>query len=253
MRERGKRWLLIWAVICLITVVVGSIVPVEEMRSQGLEGANQANLRSKTEELTQGKILEFALDKVPGRASQIGFFFTGNGYTFEDGVLVVEAFAGEQIIGSLELVLSKMEGDQFLFVPLSEDGIEGLKVRISCNAKEKGPSVWFNETTLTPGEGFLDGERLSKSLVYNLTYTVNVHHFLKPLLIGLLLFLFGVGVYGAGGFKRRIKHAKKERLPWFLLPTRREFLGLVGVVLLVAFVFFYLYDAQIRIAQNTTP
>ena len=131
MRERGKRWLLIWAVICLITVVVGSIVPVEEMRSQGLEGANQANLRSKTEELTQGKILEFALDKVPGRASQIGFFFTGNGYTFEDGVLVVEAFAGEQIIGSLELVLSKMEGDQFLFVPLSEDGIEGLKVRIS--------------------------------------------------------------------------------------------------------------------------
>lgn len=252
MRERGKRWLLIWAVICLITVVVGSIVPVEEMRSQGLEGANQANLRSKTEELTQGKILEFALDKVPGRASQIGFFFTGNGYTFEDGVLVVEAFAGEQIIGSLELVLSKMEGDQFLFVPLSEDGIEGLKVRISCNAKEKGPSVWLNETTLTPGEGFLDGERLSKSLVYNLTYTVNVHHFLKPLLIGLLLFLFGVGVYGAGGFKRRIKNAKKERLPWFLLPTRREFLGLVGVVLLVAFVFFYLYDAQIRIAQNTT-
>lgn len=252
MRERGKRWLLIWAVICLITVVVGSIVPVEEMRSQGLEGANQANIRSKTEELTQGKILEFALDKVPGRASQIGFFFTGNGYTFEDGVLVVEAFAGEQIIGSLELVLSKMEGDQFLFVPLSEDGIEGLKVRISCNAKEKGPSVWLNETTLTPGEGFLDGERLSKSLVYNLTYTVNVHHFLKPLLIGLLLFLFGVGVYGAGGFKRRIKNAKKERLPWFLLPTRREFLGLVGVVLLVAFVFFYLYDAQIRIAQNTT-
>lgn len=252
MRERGKRWLLIWAVICLITVVVGSIVPVEEMRSQGLEGANQANLRSKTEELIQGKILEFALDKVPGRASQIGFFFTGNGYTFEDGVLVVEAFAGEQIIGSLELVLSKMEGDQFLFVPLSEDGIEGLKVRISCNAKEKGPSVWLNETTLTPGEGFLDGERLSKSLVYNLTYTVNVHHFLKPLLIGLLLFLFGVGVYGAGGFKRRIKNAKKERLPWFLLPTRREFLGLVGVVLLVAFVFFYLYDAQIRIAQNTT-
>lgn len=252
MRERGKRWLLIWAVICLITVVVGSIVPVEEMRSQGLEGANQANLRSKTEELTQGKILEFALDKVPGRASQIGFFFTGNGYTFEDGVLVVEAFAGEQIIGSLELVLSKMEGDQFLFVPLSEDGIEGLKVRISCNAKEKGPSVWLNETTLTPGEGFLDGEKLSKSLVYNLTYTVNVHHFLKPLLIGLLLFLFGVGVYGAGGFKRRIKNAKKERLPWFLLPTRREFLGLVGVVLLVAFVFFYLYDAQIRIAQNTT-
>ncbi len=252
MRERGKRWLLIWAVICLITVVVGTIVPVEEMRSQGLEGANQANLRSKTEELTQGKILEFALDKVPGRASQIGFFFTGNGYTFEDEVLVVEAFAGEQIIGSLELVLSKMEGDQFLFVPLSEDGIEGLKVRISCNAKEKGPSVWLNETTLTPGEGFLDGERLSKSLVYNLTYTVNVHHFLKPLLIGLLLFLFGVGVYGAGGFKRRIKNAKKERLPWFLLPTRREFLGLVGVVLLVAFVFFYLYDAQIRIAQNTT-
>lgn len=252
MRDREKRWLLIWAVICLAVVGIGIVLPVEEMRSQGLEGANQANLRSKTEELTEGKLLEFEVDGVPGRASQIGFFFTGNGYTFEDGVLLLEAFAGNKVIGRTKAALSEMEKDQFFFVPLSEEQPEELRVRISCDAKERGPSAWLNETTVTLGDGFLDGERLSKSLVYNLTYTVKVHHFQKPLLIGLLLFLFGVGVYGVGGFEKRSKRAKKTRMPWLVLPTRREFLGLVGVVLLVAFVFFYLYDTQIRIAQNTT-
>lgn len=62
----------------------------------------------------------------------------------------------------------------------------------------------------------MDGGSIEKSLVYNLTYTVMVHRFQKPMLIGLILLLGGIGVYGAGGFvrpvkKEKIKAAKEKR------------------------------------------
>ena len=75
-----------------------------------------------------------------------------------------------------------------------------LTVRISSDAPEAGPSVWLNEVTVNPGTAQMDGESIEKSLVYNLTYTVMVHRFQKPMLIGLILLLGGIGVYGAGGF-----------------------------------------------------
>lgn len=255
MRERGKG-LLVWAVICLAVMGIGMAVPVREMRSMGLEGANQANISSKTEELVKGRELRFVLEEPQQSAEQIGFFFTTNGHTFEDGMITVESFAGEEHLETTWLQLREMEGDQFVFVPTPLERAEGtasnLTVRIWCDRETDGPSVWFNETTVTPGEAYLDGEKLSKSLVYNLMYPVQVHRYQKPFFAALILFLFGVGVFCAGGFVKRDSRAKKERIPWLVFPTKREVAVLAGVVFLVAGLFFYLYDTQIRIAQNTT-
>lgn len=256
MRDRGK-WLMVWAVICLVVMGVGMAVPVRQMRSVGLEGANQANLRSKTEELTEGKVLEFVLGEPKRTAKEIGFFFSVNGHTFEDGMLWMEALEGDVVIGESEIALRQMEEDQFGFVPVvfgdkEEEESLPLTVRIWCDVVGAGPSVWLNETTVTPGEGFLDGEKLSKSLVYNLTYWVSVHQYQKPLLTALILFLAGVGVCGAGGFVKRAPRGKRERIAWIVMPSRREWFSLAGAVVLVAGLFFYLYDTQIRIAQNTT-
>lgn len=255
MRDRGNR-LLVWAVICLIVMGIGMAIPVRQMRSMGLEGANQANLRSKTEELTAGKVLEFVLEEPERTAEQIGFFFTVNGHTFEDGTLWMEALSKDTVVGQVQMALSKMEEDQFCFVPISwgEEDQEPqiLTVRIWCDADKIGPSLWLNETTVTPGDGYWEGEELSKSLVYNLTYQVKVHQYQKPILVALILFLAGVGVCAAGGFEKRGQTGKKERTTWLVMPTKREFVALMGAVILVAGLFFYLYDTQIRIAQNTT-
>ena len=42
--EKKKRYLLYWAVVCLLVFIIGAAIPRSEMRSLGLEGANQANL-----------------------------------------------------------------------------------------------------------------------------------------------------------------------------------------------------------------
>ena len=78
-----------------------------------------------------------------------------------------------------------------------------------------------------------------------------VHRFQKPMLIGLILLLGGIGVYGAGGFVRPVKK-EKIKLPKKKGNRVRQMIGLGCTVLAVALIFFYLYDTKIRIAQNTT-
>jgi len=248
--EKKKKYLAGWISLCLLAVLIGIAVPVMQTRSLGLEGANQANLRSATEELTDGRVLEFELELPSDTASQIGFFFTVNKHTFEEGTLRLMAFDGDTLIGGREYALKELTEDQFLFVEL-DYAPQKLLVCMACDAKAQGPSVWLNETTATPGAAFLDGVAVEKSLVYNLTYTVQVHQVQKPLLVGLILLLMGLGVYAAGGFagRSRTVHVKMPRTPG----NRKKQAGALALaVFLTALLFFYLYDTQIRIAQNTT-
>ena len=254
--EHKKQYLTLWAVICLITVIAGILTPVRKTCSLGLEGANQANLREKTEELTEGKLLEFTLELPENTAEQIGFFFSPNGHVFEKERLRILVLDKETVIGGKEFELQEMESDQFLFTPLRFEAQKQIPsvitVRIFSDAETQGPSVWLNETTITPGSASLDGALLTKSLVYNLTYTIKVHQYQRPILIGMILFLFGIGIYGAGGWTGREASPRRTGVSRAVVPSRRQTAALAGIVLLTAFLFFYLYDTQIRIAQNTT-
>ncbi len=255
--EKKKKYFMIWTGICILVMLAGMLIPAERLCSQGLTGANQANLRSRTEELTTGKTLEFVLEPPADTMQQIGFFFTANGHDFQEGSLRILVLDDQEVlIGGQEYALKGMTDQQFLSVsvPFAElDRIpERMMVRISSDAGKEGPSAWLNETTQTPGSASVDGAPLSKSLVYNLTYTIQVHQYQKPLFAGLILFLFGLGVYGAGGFAAVEKRSGRNRDRGFVMPSRREVLGLAAAVLAVAAVFLYLYDTQIRIAQNTT-
>ena len=248
--EKKKRYLLYWAIVCLLVFVIGAAIPRSEMRSLGLEGANQANLKNETEELTEGKTLTFTVEPPTKTADQIGFFFTVNGHEFEDGTLRIIACDGDTVIGGQDFPLADLNGDQFLFVKL-EEVPEILTVRIACDSRKDGPSIWLNETTVTPGTAVINGKALTQSLVYNLTYTVQVHRFGQPLLVALILLLAGVGIYSCGGFSKKRK--EKVSLPVLHQEiTVKRALGLGISVVLCALLFFYLYDTRIRIAQNTT-
>ena len=254
--ERQKKYLLVWTLCCLLATMAGIAYPVTQARSQGLEGANQANLVSRTEELTAGRVLEFSVEPPTDTAGQIGFFFSSGGHTFADGYVRIMAYDGETLIGGQDYPLEGMEETEFLSVDL-DSSPEILRVYITSDARGAGPSLWFNENTATPGESWLDGARQEKSLVYNLTYTVQIHRIWQPLAIGILLALGGLGVCAAGGFvfqrkeieKKKQKSAGGRRLT---RPDRRQAAGLVCMVLLGALLFYYLYDTRIRIAQNTT-
>lgn len=251
-----KQYLILWAVICLFITLAGILMPVTQSRSLGLEGANQANLRSATEELTEGRLLEFKIKPPSDTVQQIGFFFTVNRHEFKEGNLKILALAEDVLIGGQEFALKDLTGDQFLFIPLTfqepEQIPEQITVRICSDAPDVGPSVWLNETTVTSGTASLDGKALEKSLVYNLIYTVQVHQYQKPIMVGMILLFFGIGVYGAGGFVKGKKKERKSRKLCLAMPKKRQVLALGCIVFLTALLFFYLYDTQIRIAQNTT-
>lgn len=254
---KRERYLFIWACICLAAALAGMLVPVTRLRSQGLEGANQANLKSATEELTAGRVLEFVLEPPADTVEQIGFFFTSNGHAFEKGSLRILVMDEKQVlIGGQEYPLADLTENQFLSVPVSFEELgrtpETITVSISGNAETEGPSAWLNETVKTPGSASMDGVPLSKSLVYNLLYTVQVHQYQTPAAVGLLLLLFGVGVYGAGGFSVRKNKRDRRTGRLCVRPSGKQVLGLGAAVLAVAVVFLYLYDTQVRIAQNTT-
>ncbi len=255
--EKKKKYLLIWAVVCMLVAAAGILIPVEQICSQGLEGANQANLRSKTEELTAEKVLEFVLTPPADTVQQIGFFFTANGHEFEQGSLkILVADDREVLIGGQEFTLNELSDQQFLSVKIPfaelERIPEEIKVRIYSDTVGYGPCAWLNETTQTPGSASLDGILLKKSLVYNLVYTTKIHQYRKPFLTGLILLLCGAGVCSAGGFHGTDKKCGRSRKFSFVMPSRREILGLAAAGAAVAAVFLYLYDTQIRIAQNTT-
>ena len=155
MKNRNK-YLAVWAVICLLVVIIGIALPVTRNCSLGLEGANQANLRRATEELTEGTILEFTVNPPEPTANQIGFFFTVNKHEFEEGILRIAAFDGEELIGGQDFPLEDLDEDRFLFISLDHSP-EELTVRMTCDARRKGPSVWLNETTITPGHASVNG------------------------------------------------------------------------------------------------
>lgn len=254
--ETKTKYLCGWLLLCLLVTLAGILMPVSQTRSLGLEGANQANLRNRTEELTDGRVLEFTLDLPTDTAEQIGFFFSSNGHVYTGETLRILALDGETLIGGQEFLLRDMEEDQFFFIDLPLDEMDDrpgqIQIRIYSDALQEGPSVWLNETTVTPGSAAMDGISLEKSLVYNLIYTVQVHQVQKPLLIGLILLLAGIGVYEAGGFShadKKREYTKKSRL---VRPSFRQVISLGIAVVLLALLFFYLYDTQVRIAQNTT-
>ena len=250
MKNRNK-YLAVWAVICLLVVIIGIALPVTRNCSLGLEGANQANLRRATEELTEGTILEFTVNPPEPTANQIGFFFTVNKHEFEEGILRIAAFDGEELIGGQDFPLEDLDEDRFLFISLAHSP-EELTVRMTCDARRKGPSVWLNETTITPGHASVNGVPLEKSLVYNLTYTEQTHQTGRPVLLGLILFLGGLGVWLTGGLQKEKQQKQAALSIGREMPDRRQLLGLGLALVCGALLFFYLYDTRIRIAQNTT-
>ena len=129
--ENKKKYLAIWLLICLAVVLIGTAIPVREARSLGLSGANQANLKSATEELTEGHELIFQVET----ASQIRFFFTINKHQFTEGELSICAYDGEEQIGKTVSPLTDMEADQFLFVKFSRCP-KTLTVRISSDGQD---------------------------------------------------------------------------------------------------------------------
>lgn len=251
--DKKKRYLLLWVFVCVLITFIGILLPVNQLQSIGLEGANQANLKNKTEELTEGNVLEFHIEPPSDSARQIGFYISSNEYEFTKESLKILAFdKNDSLIAGKDFALSDLEGSQFWFLDFETVPQDFIKIQISSDAMERGPSIWLNETTKTAGDAFFNGTALEKSLVYNFIYVTQVHQVQKPLFLGLIAILFGVGIYAVGGFEKRSREKLVKKTTKWQKPEKKQLFSLAILLLLGALLFYYLYDTKIRIAQNTT-
>lgn len=272
-----KKWAIGYAVLCILYFVVSVAVPHDRLESRGLEGIGKPTLKLKTEEITDGTELRFEYLSEEQALSQLSFYFTADEEILSQGEILIEAYdtQTEELLGSETYDVADLGAEAFWGVTFTEEPVNReITVVITGKDVEKGPYVWLNTEAQTSGNSYENGEKLEQNLIYNAVYRTQVHYIRQPLLttamlavLGSMFFLLAgrkaentVGTEirdrEAGDFVRAKGAAGRFRNLGIWLQSfykkYRKLLGLGLLMLIVALIFYYVYDVQIREAMNST-
>ena len=272
-----KKWAIGYAVLCILYFVVSVAVPHDRLESRGLEGIGKPTLKLKTEEITDGTELRFEYLSEEQALSQLSFYFTADEEILSQGEILIEAYdtQTEELLGSETYDVADLGAEAFWGVTFTEEPVNReITVVITGKDVEKGPYVWLNTEAQTSGSSYENGEKLEQNLIYNAVYRTQVHYIRQPLLTTAMLAVLGgmffllagrkaentVGTEirdrEAGDFVRAKGAAGRFRNLgiWFqnFYKKYRKLLGLGLLMLIVALIFYYVYDVQIREAMNST-
>lgn len=272
-----KKWAIGYAVLCILYFVVSVAVPHDRLESRGLEGIGKPTLKLKTEEITDGTELRFEYLSEEQALSQLSFYFTADEEILSQGEILIEAYdtQTEELLGSETYDVADLGAEAFWGVTFTEEPVNReITVVITGKDVEKGPYVWLNTEAQTSGSSYENGEKLEQNLIYNAVYRTQVHYIRQPLLTTAMLAVLGgmffllagrkaentVGTEirdrEAGDFVRAKGAAGRFRNLgiWFqnFYKKYRKLLGLGLPMLIVALIFYYVYDVQIREAMNST-
>ena len=272
-----KKWAIGYAVLCILYFVVSVAVPHDRLESRGLEGIGKPTLKLKTEEITDGTELRFEYLSEEQALSQLSFYFTADEEILSQGEILIEAYdtQTEELLGSETYDVADLGAEAFWGVTFTEEPVNReITVVITGKDVEKGPYVWLNTEAQTSGSSYENGEKLEQNLIYNAVYRTQVHYIRQPLLttamlavLGSMFFLLAgrkaentVGTEirdrEAGDFVRAKGAAGRFRNLGIWLQSfykkYRKLLGLGLLMLIVALIFYYVYDVQIREAMNST-
>lgn len=272
-----KKWAIGYAVLCILYFVVSVAVPHDRLESRGLEGIGKPTLKLKTEEITDGTELRFEYLSEEQALSQLSFYFTADEEILSQGEILIEAYdtQTEELLGSETYDVADLGAEAFWGVTFTEEPVNReITVVITGKDVEKGPYVWLNTEAQTSGSSYENGEKLEQNLIYNAVYRTQVHYIRQPFLTTAMLAVLGgmffllagrkaentVGTEirdrEAGDFVRAKGAAGRFRnlAIWFqnFYKKYRKLLGLGLLMLIVALIFYYVYDVQIREAMNST-
>ena len=272
-----KKWAIGYAVLCILYFVVSVAVPHDRLESRGLEGIGKPTLKLKTEEITDGTELRFEYLSEEQALSQLSFYFTADEEILSQGEILIEAYDTQtkELLGSETYDVADLGAEAFWGVTFTEEPVNReITVVITGKDVEKGPYVWLNTEAQTSGSSYENGEKLEQNLIYNAVYRTQVHYIRQPFLTTAMLAVLGgmffllagrkaentVGTEirdrEAGDFVRAKGAAGRFRNLgiWFqnFYKKYRKLLGLGLLMLIVALIFYYVYDVQIREAMNST-
>ena len=274
MVNRKEWWTIGYAVLCILYFVISAAIPHDRLESQGLEGIGKPSLKLKTEEITDGTELRFDYHSEEQALSQLSFYFTADGKNLTRGEIRIEACdtQTEEVLASETYELADLGEEAFWGVTFSEEPVgREISVVITGENIEEGPCVWLNTERQTDGASYEDGQALEQNLIYNAVYRTQVHYVKRPLLVTAMLAVLG-GMFflmsgrrqmeagdAAGEEEGMIRAAQRSggirnlgRRLCALGKRYKRLLGLGLLLLIVALVFYYVYDVQIREAMNST-
>ena len=201
-----------------------------------------------------------------------------------------DADTGE-ILGRESHSLEQLKVEAFLGVSLEQPAANrNIEVEIRARDVKEGPYIWLNTEVDTPGISLENGQALDHNLIYNAIYLTQVHYVKENVLRFAMLVLLGLMLYAVWGEGeqqpmtgkeapgeepllagqeingKEQSPAEEKRTEEAALPERKKrreklrnlygkyrmLLGLGALVLLVAVIFYHVYDVQIRKAMNTT-
>ena len=242
--------------LCVFYCIVKIAIPEETTIGQGLENLGRRQIVERTAYLNEGDLLSFTLPVEENPLTSIGFYLNTDQLVL-DGKLNLKVMDEEtkEVLAHSQVLLQNIEVDQF--VQTTVDHYTGEKVLVELSVEDclQGPRFWLNSTTQTDAETWYNGEKIQNPLVYNAGFSVMTRNIKDAVVTALILGLFGVILTLITG------EQKKEKLKTApaVFETVKRFYSryrlLLGGLLtagIVAALFFYVYDTQIRIVMNTT-
>lgn len=242
--------------LCVFYCIVKIAIPEETTIGQGLENLGRRQIVERTAYLNEGDLLSFTLPVEENPLTSIGFYLNTDQLVL-DGKLNLKVMDEEtkEVLAHSQVLLQNIEVDQF--VQTTVDHYTGEKVLVELSVEDclQGPRFWLNSTTQTDAETWYNGEKIQNPLVYNAGFSVMTRNIKDAVVTALILGLFGVILTLITGEQKKEKlktaPAVFEKVKRFYSRYRLLFGGLLTAGI-VAALFFYVYDTQIRIVMNTT-
>lgn len=252
----GKYAAIAYFLLCILYCIIRIAVPVEYTKGEGLENLGVRQITERTDYLEEGDVLSFTLPVESEPLTSIGFYLNTDEVLL-DGTLNIKISDQKtgKLIAESEVLLDKIEADQFVTVPVDHYTDGTVQVELTTSNSTQGPRFWLNSTAKTDAATSFNGTESRWPLVYNAGFLAKMRDVKSAVLTTMTALLFGVVFLAVFGPYKKEKCVKQrtyfQKLSDFYRRNRLV-LGAVLTAFLVAMVFFYVYDTQIRIVMNST-
>jgi len=242
--------------LCVLYCAVKLALPVETTVGEGLQDLGRRQIVERTSYLNEGDIISFVLPVESKTLTSIGFYLNTDELIL-DGKLNIKATDDKtkEVLAKSSILLEEIEMDQFVQLPVDHYTNGTVRVELTVEDCNQGPRFWLNSTTKTEGESWYNEQKLSYPLVYNAGFSVMTRDVKGAVVTTLIAVLFGIVLFMVTEETKKGKYhgspAVPEKMQAFY-EKNRLYLGGVLAVGIVALLFFYVYDTQIRIVMNTT-
>ncbi len=242
--------------LCVLFCIVKLAIPVETTAGKGLENLGRRQIVERTSYLNEGDTIRFTLPIESEPLTSIGFFLNTDQLVL-DGKLNIKVSdqASKKVLAQSSILLKEIEFDQFVQARVDHYTNGMAEVELTVEDCLQGPRFWLNSTTKTEAESWYNGQKLQHPLVYNAGFSVQTRNVKDAVLSSLMLTLFGVILTLVTAERKKVNEQKSVVFTGRLKKLYTKYRLLLGGVLavsIVAVLFFYVYDTQIRIVMNTT-